>query len=85
MWTYRDITSEDPNHQVWKLLRSFLEVEAVSDRIRRIHTITNRKHDANIKKQAKQIGYCIRQAQEFFQASSNVASLLALLCFITVS
>jgi len=73
MKEYRDITWENPNQQLWKLLRGFLEVDAVSKRIREIHGITDKKSRADINKQALQIGYCIRQAQEYFQASANVS------------
>lgn len=68
----KDITSENPIGQIWKYLRSFLDVTSVSKRIRRIHTIPNGKFDSDVKKQARQIGYCVRQAEEYFQASSQV-------------
>lgn len=70
---FREITSENPIRQIWKLLRFFLDVPSVSDMIRRIHGIPKGgKQDQNVKKQARQIGYCIRQAEEYFQASSQV-------------
>jgi hypothetical protein len=69
---FKDISSENPIGQVWKLLRSFLDIPSVSEKIRQIHQVPERKHAANIKKQAEQIGYCIRQAEEYFKASSQV-------------
>jgi len=69
---FNDITSENPIGQVWKLLRFFLDVPSVSNTIRSIHDIPEGKFDADVKKQAKQIGYCIRQAEEHFHASSQV-------------
>ncbi len=70
---FKEITSEDPIKQIWKLLRFFLDVPSVSDVIRQIHnTPKGGKYDQDIKKQARQIGYCIRQAEEYFHASSQV-------------
>lgn len=69
---FKDVTSEDPVGQIWKLLRFFLDIPSVSDKIRSIQGITARKQESNVKKQAKQIGYCIRQAEEYFHASSQV-------------
>ncbi len=69
---YKNITSGNPIGQIWKYLRFFLDVTSVSKRIRRIHAIPDGKFDSNVKKQARQIGYCVRQAEEYFQASSQV-------------
>jgi len=69
---YKDITSEAPIEQVWKLLRNFLDSVYVTDKIRTINNLLNKSQDENITKQADQIGYCIQQAQEYFFASSKV-------------
>jgi len=69
---FKEITSENPIAQIWKLLRFFLDVPTVSDMIRKIHNIEKGKYDQDVKKQARQIGYCIRQAEEYFHASSQV-------------
>lgn len=69
---FKDISSENPTGQIWKLLRFFLDVPLVSEEIRRIHSIPKEKFKSDVKKQAKQIGYCIRQAEEYFHASSQV-------------
>ncbi|HEX74627.1 MAG TPA: hypothetical protein G4N93_05700 [Dehalococcoidia bacterium] len=69
---FNDITSESPIEQIWKLLRFFRDTPSVSDKIRSIHGIQKGKFDADVKKQAQQIGYCIRQAEEYFHASSQV-------------
>lgn len=69
---FKEITSENPMKQIWKLLRFFLDESSVSEMIRRIHGIEKGEHDQNVKKQARQIGYCIRQAEEYFHASSQV-------------
>ncbi len=67
-----NIASEDPIKQIWKLLRFFGDISSVSNIIRSIHVIPKGKFDADVKKQARQIGYCIRQAEECFHASSQV-------------
>ena len=69
---FNDITSENPIEQIWKLLRFFGDVPSVSNTVRRIHNIPEGKFKADVKKQAIQIGYCIRQAEEYFHASSQV-------------
>lgn len=72
---HKDITAENPIKEVWKLLRFFRDVKFASDQHRRILNISEKEykqHKKYIEKQAKQIGYCIRQAEEYFQASSQV-------------
>lgn len=70
--TYREIISENPILQIWKLLRNYLDVSYTSYQIRNIHGLPEKEQKMNVKKQAIQIGYCIRQAQEYFNASSEV-------------
>lgn len=69
---FNDITSENPIKQIWKLLRFFEDIPSVSETIRRIRNIPKEKFKADVKKQARQVGYCIRQAEEYFHASSQV-------------
>jgi len=69
---FKNITSENPIKEIWKFLRFFLDVPSVSEKIRRMHNIQGKKYVSDIKKQAKQIGYCIRQAEQYFEASSEV-------------
>jgi hypothetical protein len=72
---FKEITAENPLKEVWKLLRFFRDVQFASEQHRRILNISDeqyKKHKKYIEKQAKQIGYCIRQAEEYFQASSQV-------------
>lgn len=68
----RDISSEDPVREVWKYLRFFLDSRSVEETICRIHNLPDKRDRKNAEKQAKQIGYCIRQAEEYFKASSQV-------------
>jgi hypothetical protein len=73
--TFRNISSENPIKEVWKLLRFFRDVEYASKYhcyFCNISEAAYKKHKSNINKQAIQIGYCIRQAEEYFQASSQV-------------
>ncbi|MDJ0732476.1 MAG: YaaC family protein [Nostocaceae cyanobacterium] len=72
---FRDISSENPIQEIWKLLRYFQYIDFTVTQHRRIREISDaeyNKHKKNIEKQAKQIGYCIRQAEEYFQVSSQV-------------
>jgi len=68
----RNVVSHDPQREVWRYLRLFLNVHGTARRLREIHEVPEGKHEANLRKQAKQIGYCLRQAEEYFQASERV-------------
>jgi hypothetical protein len=70
---FKEVTSQEPTEQVWKFLRFFLSQEHAEGRIRSIQGIPKGKYDADIRKQAKQVGYCIRQAEEYFRSSSQVS------------
>jgi len=66
----KDTTSEDPNEYVWKNLRYFQDAKRVAEQIADYHQAD--KGEPNLRKQATQLGYCIRQAEEYFRASSQV-------------
>jgi len=68
----REIVSYDPVREVWKHLRLFLNVDGTAERLRQLHKIPPETQGDNLKKQARQIGYCIRQAEEYFKASEEV-------------
>lgn len=68
----KDILADDPEKQVWKFLRFYLDTGRVGNRIREIHGISNDQYSNNIKKQAEQIAYSIKQAEQYFEASANV-------------
>jgi hypothetical protein len=68
---YIDVPSENPIQFIWKNLRYYLDTCYVADRIAEIHKIEP-KHKKNADKQAEQLGYCIRQAEEYFKASEQV-------------
>lgn len=72
-----EITAENPVKHVWKHLRLFLDEEYT----RELHCSylkidknsgVFKKHSPNIRKQVTQIGYSIRQAEEYFEAASMV-------------
>src|SRR5262245_53180305 len=73
MKTVTRIISDNPVQQLWKMLRLYLDVAWVADEIRRLHRIEQGKHEKYILKQATQIGYCIRQAEEYWRASAQVS------------
>jgi hypothetical protein len=58
--------------EVWKYLRLFLNVDGTVVKISEMHKVPKGEHEANLKKQGKQIGYCLRQGEEYFQASEGV-------------
>jgi hypothetical protein len=64
----RDIVAHEPAREVWKYLRLFLSVDSTVEKLRRIHKVPEGQHEANLKKQAKQIGYCLRQAEEILSS-----------------
>jgi uncharacterized protein (DUF433 family) len=68
----KNIAAENPNAEVWRCLRLFLDGQATSQMIRHVHGIPAGTHTRNIGKQAQQIGFCIRQAEQYFLASTQV-------------
>lgn len=68
----RDITAENPSVEVWKYLRFFLDGTATAELIRHIHCIPESAQAKNVLKQSQQIGFCIRQAEQYFTASTQV-------------
>jgi YaaC-like protein len=68
----KDIVSHDPSREVWKYLRLFSDIDRTVKKLRQIHKVPEGRHEANLRKQARQIGYCLRQAEEYFQASERV-------------
>jgi|GEM_PF-1360361 len=68
----KNITTADPQNETWKYLRYFLDSKSVTETIRITHKIPKGKFNSDVEKQARQIGYCIRQAEEYFRASSQV-------------
>lgn len=63
----RDIITEDPDKTLWWRLGHFKNVERVAPLIRAHHNT-----EANAKKQARQIRYCLEQAEEYFQSAQAV-------------
>src|SRR5437870_1910572 len=68
----RTITAASAIAEVWKYLRFFLSTDKTSATIRSIHGIPEGQQDKNIEKQANQVAYSIRQAEQYFRASSLV-------------
>jgi YaaC-like protein len=68
----RDILTHDASRETWKYLRLFQSVERTVERLQQIHSVPQGKHESNLKKQARQVGYCLRQAEEYFTASETV-------------
>lgn len=71
---YKDIPVENPTKETWKRLRYYLSVPLVTEKICEFHPTSKKdKQSDNIQKQAEQLGYCIRQAEEYFYASTQVS------------
>jgi len=68
----QNISAENPSAEVWKHLRFFLDSQTTVKRIRWLRGISGNEHQKNLDKQARQIAFCIRQAEEYFAASSHV-------------
>ena len=67
------VESENPVQHVWQMLRFFLDVPSTAKEICEAQGITGTSLKRNVEKQAEQIGYCVRQAEEYFTASSKVS------------
>lgn len=57
---------------MWKYLRYFLDEKFVVEQIQIAQPPGSAADGRNLLKQAKQLGYCIRQAEEYFRAASEV-------------
>jgi YaaC-like Protein len=68
----RRIRAVSATAEVWKYLRFFLSTEKTTAQIRATHKIPLGEQDGNLQKQARQIAYSIRQAEQYFRASSLV-------------
>jgi site-specific DNA-adenine methylase len=67
----RLLTSGNPKAEIWRFLRYFLHGPTIETLIQEIQSVKG--YEADVKKQAEQIAYSIRQAEEYFKASDNVS------------
>jgi YaaC-like Protein len=68
----KPLIAENPIDEIWRQLRFFTDCEYAASEIIEHHNIV-KSQQSNIKKQARQIGYCIQQAQEYFDAAKQVS------------
>ncbi len=68
----RNIVSHEPSREVWKYLRLLSNVDGTVEKLRKAHEVPEGHHENNLRKQARQISYCLRQAEEYFHASEVV-------------
>jgi hypothetical protein len=68
----KELISENPIKQVWKLLHYFHDSGYAGKVIKRIHNISEGEQEKNVEKQAIQIACCLKQAEEYFNASTIV-------------
>lgn len=66
------IGTAEPITEIWKLLRFYTHQPSVEKRIREVHNLKSDQFRADVSKQARQIGYCIRQAEQYFGAAKDV-------------
>jgi len=69
----QELVAEEPTREVWKRLRYFLDPASASDLIRRRQGLSPGQFEADVKKQAHQLGFSILQAEEYFTASERVS------------
>jgi hypothetical protein len=68
----RPLIAENPIDEIWRQLRFFTDCEYATSKIIEKHG-NDPEHSDNVKKQARQIGYCIRQGEEYFNAAKQVS------------
>jgi hypothetical protein len=68
---YREVHAENPIAEVWRYLRVCTNEGVVTELIQSLHH-PDRKHERNVRKQARQLGYCVRQAEDYFEAARSV-------------
>lgn len=66
------LVAEDPLGQVWRLLRLLADVPSTTAQIE-AEQGTGPEQRKNVRKQAEQIGHCIRQGEEYFTAAQRVS------------
>ncbi len=66
---HRTLKTESPVAEVWRMLRAFADEEYAEARHRDVHDLGPDDHKANVRKQAKQIGMCVRQAESYFNSA----------------
>lgn len=69
----KPISKDDPINHIWKYLRLFSDITTLTENLSELYSMKKTdKHYNNLIKQAKQINYCIKQAEEYYQASEKV-------------
>jgi hypothetical protein len=66
------VRTSDPSTFAWAKLRKFQNIELVADTVQRLHRVENKYRD-NVRKQARQLRYCMIQAREYFTAAETVS------------
>jgi YaaC-like Protein len=66
------LKSGNLEREVWANLRHFRDASYCEELIRSRHNLKEHEHAGNVRKQAVQIGQCLRQAEEYFEAATAV-------------
>src|ERR1700733_14387293 len=68
----RSVKTSEPAAYAWAALRKFQNVEIVANALMTTHK-TDAKWRENVRKQARQLRYCLIQAREYFTAAKSVS------------
>lgn len=68
----RKVRTADPQAFAWAGLRKFQNVELITEELVQLHNVPAKFRD-DVKKQARQIRYCVIQAREYFAAAQAVS------------
>ena len=67
----RPLGPESPSDEVWSRLRLFMVEQYASREIREVHHLAAHEEAANVRKQARQLGQCIQQGEDYFNAAPH--------------
>lgn len=69
----RTVHASDPRAWAWSALRKFQNIELVTGKIAAVQSVEDPRWMKNVRKQARQIRYCLIQAREYFAAAEGVS------------
>lgn len=69
----RSVHASDPRAWAWSALRKFQNIELVTGKIATIQSVEDPRWMKDVRKQARQIRYCLIQAREYFAAAEVVS------------
>ena len=67
------ITTEDTKREIWSRIFEFANDQYTKEKLKIFHSISDQKHDQNIRKQASQIRLSILQAKDYFDQAERAS------------